>query len=201
MSIAVVPEQPILHGPRVTQRLVVMGTFEGGGFKELSQQVQFSSSNPAIATVSPDGMVTPVADGCAEITATVGQVSNRPVEAEGRQVGNLPHISARATVTVKNFADRSLNFTNDLLPVISKAGCNITGCHGSPKGKKSFKLSLFGAEVVPDFEMLSHSSYGMLVNRIEPEKSYFLLKATGTISHGGGKRVEPGSPEYKLLAE
>jgi hypothetical protein len=32
-----------------------------------------------------------------------------------------------------------------------------------------------------------------------PESSLLLLKATGTIAHGGGKRIEVGSDEYKLL--
>ena len=182
-NIAITPQTAALYGPRATQRFVAVGTFANGKAVELSGQIQFSSSNPALAAVSPDGVVTPVADGNAEIIATAGQST------------------ARASITVSNFADRSLHFERDVLPVISKAGCNITGCHGSPKGKKNLKLSLFAAEAGPDFETLSRSSFGMFANRLEPEKSYFLLKATGAISHGGAKRVEPGSADYKLLAD
>jgi hypothetical protein len=181
-GIDVTPRATTLHGSRATQRIVAIGTFANGGIAEL-EQVQFSSSNTAVAVVGPDGVVTPVADGSTEIIATVGQST------------------ARATITVENLSDQLLYFDRDVLPVISKAGCNITGCHGSPKGKKNLKLSLFAAEVGPDFETLSRSSFGMFANRLEPEKSYFLLKATGAISHGGGKRVDPGSADYKLLAD
>ena len=38
--------------------------------------------------------------------------------------------------------DRKLSFRHDVLPVLSKAGCNGGGCHGALAGKGGFRLSL-----------------------------------------------------------
>ena len=35
-----------------------------------------------------------------------------------------------------------LSFRHDVLPVLSKAGCNGGGCHGALAGKGGFRLSL-----------------------------------------------------------
>lgn len=182
-SLAVMPASVTLTGARVTQRLVVLGTREDGRVDEVRSAMQFVSSNAAVATVSADGIIAVAGDGQAEITVTFGG------------------LTAKVPVTVQKFGQRELHFVNDVLPVVNKAGCNITGCHGSPKGKKSFKLSLFGAEVDPDYAMVSRSAFGAFANRIEPDKSYFLLKAAGEMSHGGGKRIEKNSPDFKLMVE
>ncbi len=42
---------------------------------------------------------------------------------------------------------------------------------------------------------------GRRLNPVAPAQSLLLLKATMTISHGGGKITEVGSPEYNLLAQ
>ena len=39
-------------------------------------------------------------------------------------------------------AAEPLSFRNDVLPVLSKVGCNSGGCHGSLAGKGGFRLSL-----------------------------------------------------------
>ena len=39
-------------------------------------------------------------------------------------------------------AAEPLSFRNDVLPVLSKVGCNGGGCHGSLAGKGGFRLSL-----------------------------------------------------------
>lgn len=182
-AIAVTPTSVAISNPRATQRLVVLGTLADGTAREVAEGIQFASGNLAVASVSADGLVSPAADGTTEVTISVGD----------RKV-SVP-------VNVHGFANRAIHFGNDILPVISKANCNITGCHGSPQGKKAFKLSLFGAETNPDFQMLSRAAFGSFANRVEPAQSYFLLKATSVIAHGGGKRIQPGSADHKLLIE
>src|SRR5687768_7737358 len=34
-----------------------------------------------------------------------------------------------------------VSFVRDVLPVLSKAGCNAGGCHAKPEGQNGFKLS------------------------------------------------------------
>ena len=94
----------------------------------------------------------------------------------------------------------SVYFFNDVMPLVNRLGCNATACHGSATGKSGFKLSMFGAEPGRDYEALAKSAGGRRVNKIEPAKSLFLLKATENIPHQGGQKVKVGSAEYNLLA-
>ena len=91
-------------------------------------------------------------------------------------------------------------FVNDVMPLVSALGCNQTACHGSARGKGGFRLSMFGAEPADDYEALAKSVQARRINRVEPGKSLFLLKATAAIAHGGGQRLQAGSPEYAVLA-
>jgi hypothetical protein len=103
-------------------------------------------------------------------------------------------------VTVKEAANESANFLRDVMPLFTKLGCNAIECHGSTLGKGGFKLSMFGAEPDADYEALTRMHLGRRINRVEPGKSLVLLKATNAVAHTGGAKIEPGSPEYAMLA-
>jgi len=90
-------------------------------------------------------------------------------------------------------------FTRDVIPLIDRLGCNAAKCHGATGGKGGMQLSLFAAEPQKDYDALVKSAAGRRVNRVEPAKSLFLLKATASIEHQGGKRFEAGSPEHNAL--
>ncbi len=85
------------------------------------------------------------------------------------------------------------------MAVLSKAGCNVGGCHGNGNGKGGLKLSLRGQDPDFDWMALTHDQGGRRANAIEPEKSLLLLKATGAVAHEGGKRFGPDSLEYAAL--
>ncbi|MBI3468733.1 MAG: DUF1553 domain-containing protein, partial [Planctomycetes bacterium] len=51
-----------------------------------------------------------------------------------------------------------------------------------------------------DFEAIIRDRQGRRVNRIEPEQGLVLLKPTTTVPHGGGKRLEAGSADYRMFA-
>jgi hypothetical protein len=92
-------------------------------------------------------------------------------------------------------------FTNDVMPVLSKAGCNLGTCHGNLNGKGGFKLSLRGQDPQRDFHALVLAARGRRVNVTSPQQSLFLLKASGTIAHRGGARFTTDSKPYELLTE
>jgi hypothetical protein len=96
--------------------------------------------------------------------------------------------------------DKEISFRNDVLPVISKAGCNSGGCHGALAGKGGFKLSLFGYNPEADYLAITRESRGRRVELTDPGASLLLLKPTTTVRHKGGKRIELNSDEYKILA-
>jgi Protein of unknown function (DUF1553)/Protein of unknown function (DUF1549)/Bacterial Ig-like domain (group 2) len=90
-------------------------------------------------------------------------------------------------------------FTRHVSAVLSRLGCNAGTCHGAVKGQNGFRLSLFAADPGLDHERLVREFGNRRVNRVDPEASLLLRKATAQVSHQGGKRMEQGSPEYELL--
>ena len=101
---------------------------------------------------------------------------------------------------VPALAGSEISFRNDVLPVISKAGCNSGGCHGALAGKGGFKLSLFGYNPDADYLAITRESRGRRIEPTDPGASLLLLKPTTTVRHKGGKRIELNSEEYKILA-
>ncbi len=93
------------------------------------------------------------------------------------------------------------SFRNDVLPILSKAGCNTGGCHGALAGKGGFRLSLFGYDPEADFLTIARESRGRRVELADPASSLFLTKPTTAVAHKGGKRIEQDSLDYHLLAE
>ncbi len=91
------------------------------------------------------------------------------------------------------------HFSRQVAAVFSKLGCNSGGCHGAVKGQNGFRLTLFGADPILDHERLLREVGGRRLNFNDPERSLLLLKATGAISHAGGKRMEVGDAEYEIL--
>lgn len=92
-----------------------------------------------------------------------------------------------------------VTFRNDVMAVLSKAGCNQGVCHGNKHGKGGFRLSLRGDDPRSDYEILTRSTSARRINRVEPEQSLILLKATMQIAHEGGRRFDADSPEYRIL--
>lgn len=94
-----------------------------------------------------------------------------------------------------------VSFRNDVEPLLTKLGCNQGACHGSQHGKGGFKLSLLGFESDFDHTAIVKSAEGRRVTPFDPEQSLLLLKPTLAVAHGGGKRLEPGSDDYRLLVD
>jgi hypothetical protein len=93
-------------------------------------------------------------------------------------------------------------FSRHVVPVLARLGCNGGGaCHGTVKGQNGFRLSLFGAQPAVDFERLTREVGGRRLNFLDPDRSLILLKATGQVSHGGGKRTAAGSTDYRILRD
>jgi hypothetical protein len=114
------------------------------------------------------------------------------VEAQGKTV--------KVPVTVEGTdREQPINFTNEIVPIFSKLGCNAGACHGKASGQNGFKLSLLGFEPTVDYQALTREARGRRVFPAAPEMSLLLLKPTASLSHGGGKRLDPASRDYQLL--
>lgn len=94
-----------------------------------------------------------------------------------------------------------VSFRNDVMAVLSKAGCNQGTCHGNQNGKNGFRLSLRGQDPDFDFVSLTRDMLGRRANPQEPQRSLLLEKATATMPHEGGRRFSVDAPEYWMLRD
>jgi hypothetical protein len=183
-QLKLLPETVTLTGPQASQRLIVL-TEEGGQYiGDRTGQATFASSNPAVASVNEAGFVKAVADGEAVITANL----------EGQQ--------ATTKIKVENTQKPvDWSFRNDLIPMMTKIGCNSGACHGALAGKGGFKLSLRGYAPEVDHFVMTRQALGRRVDLVEPSQSLVLLKPTMSIKHGGGQKLEVGSSDFQILAD
>ncbi|WP_029247338.1 DUF1549 domain-containing protein [Schlesneria paludicola] len=94
-----------------------------------------------------------------------------------------------------------ISFRNDVMAVLSKAGCNLGTCHGNARGKGGFQISLRGQDPDADYLVLTHDLFGRRTNSGDPDRSLLLLKPSMQMAHEGGKRFSIDSPEYQILRE
>ena len=92
-----------------------------------------------------------------------------------------------------------VSFRNEVMPVLSKSGCNAGTCHGNANGKAGFRLSLRGQDPDLDWIGLTREEGGRRINPLEPANSLILVKATATIGHQGGQRFKVDSEAYRTL--
>ena len=96
--------------------------------------------------------------------------------------------------------EHPVSFINDIVPVLTKAGCNAGVCHAKAGGgQNGFQLSLLGFEPQEDYEHLVSEARGRRVFPADPDRSLVLLKASTRMPHGGGLRLDPASKGYNLL--
>ncbi|HWF46763.1 MAG TPA: DUF1549 domain-containing protein [Bryobacteraceae bacterium] len=182
-KIEILPSSIEFAGPRYSQRVIVEGTFADGHQEDVTSEAKIVSSDSNIAQIDTGDFVQPRGDGDATIAAVVQ--SHR----------------ASTALNVSNYsASTPWSFRNDVLPVMTKMGCNSGACHGAAAGKNGFKLTLRGYDPETDYYTLTHQALARRTERMEPAKSLILLKPTLTIPHGGGRRFPVGSPEYKVIS-
>jgi hypothetical protein len=172
-----------LRGPDARRQLLATAALEGGALRDLTRDVKYEVAPPNVATVDPAGLLTPLADGTATVTA--------------RDPSGL---SASFSITVEQFGSSDpINFPNQVVPIFTKTGCNGGGCHGKSGGQNGFRLSLLGFEPTEDYEHLVREARGRRLFPAAPENSLLLTKATAAMPHGGGKRLDPNSDDYRLI--
>jgi hypothetical protein len=181
-SVAVYPTKVALAGADDAAQLIVTATLNDGRLADLTSDSTYAVTDGKSAVVLGGGRIVPRANGTSEVVVNFGAQS------------------VRVPLAVKNMGENlPLNFTNQVVPVFTKLGCNSGGCHGKLAGQNGFRLSLLGFEPDLDFTTLVKESRGRRLFPANPDASLFLMKATGRAPHGGGKKMDPESDEYKLV--
>jgi len=163
-------------------QLLVTGVGKQGRTRDLTHAVQYEANPAGKVAVSATGSVTPLESGTVTITAKAA--NNK---------------TAKIDVTVHELKDMTPGFYHHVMPVLSKYHCNH--CHGKPSGQGGFKLSLFGSNPPADYEAITQAAYGRRINRLEPESSLILRKATLGIPHGGGRRFKADTTAYEIVSD
>lgn len=104
-------------------------------------------------------------------------------------------------VPIDTLLAAEVSFRNDVMAVLSKAGCNAGTCHGNASGKGGFKLSLRGDNPDADYSTLVRDLSGRRINLADPDRSLLIEKATQRMAHGGGRRFGSESPEFSILRQ
>jgi hypothetical protein len=182
----VTPPSVTLEGNFARAQLAVTACDARGAVNErsadLTHRATYQSARPEIVAVSPNGQLLATGNGQAAVTVTVNGVS-RTVPVSVRGVSPRPQIG----------------FSDQVLPILSRAGCNAGACHASQYGKGGFKLSVFASEPSSDHEAIARAYMRRRINPTDPPRSLLLLKATAAIPHGGGRRLPPDSVDVGLL--
>ncbi len=96
-------------------------------------------------------------------------------------------------------AQDRVDFRNDLIPVLTKNGCNAGACHGAAIGRGGFKLSLYGGDPAADHEAITRQLAGRRINLASADQSLVVLKPSEQVEHGGGSVFDIDSESAELL--
>ncbi len=92
-----------------------------------------------------------------------------------------------------------IDFQNDVVPILTRQGCNQGACHGKARGQGGFQLSLLGFDADFDFDAITKQARGRRVFPAAADRSLLLAKPAGRIPHGGGLRLPADSAEYAVI--
>src|SRR5262245_35662839 len=171
-----------LIGPEARLQVVVTAKMADNKVLDWTGAAKYTAAPEGIVTIDAAGLVTPLKEGTATVTASAGAAT------------------ASVPVKVEHYVDPPLiNFPNQITPIFTKLSCNSGGCHGKSGGQNGFRLSLLGFEPGDDYEYLVKESLGRRLFPAAPEHSLLLLKGIAAVPHGGGDKLKKDSHEYRLI--
>jgi hypothetical protein len=177
------PAEIDLCGPSAEHGLLVTAVTAEGRRLDATRRASFRSSRPEVVATASGGRLMARDDGEAEISVSCDGLSVRVrVRAVGTREAAVP------------------SFRHEVVPVLTRAGCNQGACHGKEAGQNGFKLSLRGFAPEEDWERIAAESLGRRVNPAAPDLSLLLAKPSGRLPHKGGTLLAPDQPAYRLLA-
>jgi hypothetical protein len=163
------------------QTILVQAIFADGSTRDVTKEAQWSLTDSEVAQVN-SGVVRPKKSG----------VATAVISFQGQ--------SCEIKISVASGEEeRPVRFRNDILPILTRVGCNSGKCHGAASGKDGFRLSLYGYDPEGDHYRITREISGRRVNLADPEHCLLVNKATGDVPHTGGMLIERDSADYRKL--
>ena len=182
-NIVVVPAAVKLTDLRQPQSVLVLGKTADGFALDLTSQSTIKSVDETVAVVEA-GWVRPLKTGETKITIqSHGQTQEIPVSVV------LPP------------QERPYSFRHEVMPILSKGGCNMGACHGYSLGKGGFILSLRGANADQDYQAIFSDAQSRRLNHVDPSNSLLVRKPVGDVPHRGGTRFSRDSRLHETLVK
>jgi hypothetical protein len=181
-SIEVSPTAVEIRHQRHLHSVQVLATLANAETIDLRSEAKLASADPKIVVIDDQGRLRPVANGETKVTVAVrGQVKSIAVKVR------MPAV------------EPPTSFRHEVMPVLTRAGCNAGACHGYSLGKNGFKLSLRGQDAFADYPSIAREFAGRRINFQVPDKSLVITKARGEVAHEGGARFARGSLSDEIL--
>ena len=144
---------------------VLITAHRADGFEEdVTGSVKFSTERRAPFTVNQSGDIYARQPGEGKLIASFG----------GQRIEILVRIESSSrgeTNSSSAFDAPPVSFVRDLLPALSKAGCNAGSCHAKAEGQNGFKLSVFSYDPKSDYAHIVKDARGRRYFRLLRRKA------------------------------
>lgn len=150
---------------------------------DVTDKATWTLANEQFARIAGNQLL-PVSDGETELICDYG----------GQQI-RVPVKVSRSTETLP------LSFEKDIVPILTRSGCNTGSCHGAARGKDGFMISLFGYDPNGDYHRVTREIGMRRINLAVPQESLLLTKAVGQVPHTGGKLFGQDTVYYQMILE
>src|SRR5262249_29172497 len=149
-----------LKGPSAHQQLLAIGRV-GSSVVDLTRRVEWRSETPDLLAVGQDGIARALRDGTARVVAVSG--------------GQTARLSLKVSGTAEPYRP---TFERDVMPLLTRSGCNAGACHGKARGQNGFQLSLLGFDPASDYASIALEARGRRVFPAAPDQSLLLQKGS-----------------------
>ena len=181
-SIEVQPTDIKITKPNEYAQLLITAKMADGTTADVTRMAKLTFQGGKLVDINARGMIRPEDDGKGTVQiAIMGKTASVPVEISGMKQPLQP------------------DYVREVMPVLSKLGCNQGTCHGAKDGKAGFKLSLRGYDPLFDVLAFNDELASRRANIASPEHSLMLLKASGAVPHEGGQLTVPGELYYETI--
>ena len=181
-ELRVLPQRVVLDSPEASQQVLVTLVTSPRSTTDMTRRAEYEILDTHIASINDRGEIHPLSEGTTELLVRVRD-ERRQIPIEVRRLKQPIPVS----------------FREEILPILTKAGCNSGGCHGKAEGQNGFKLSVFGFDPLADHTAIIKESRGRRVTLTAPAQSLLLLKSSAQMPHGGGQRIHQHSLWYQRL--
>ncbi|MEL7338364.1 MAG: hypothetical protein AAFN70_19405, partial [Planctomycetota bacterium] len=187
-NISIYPEKVSLNHGLDFQSFVATLQRADGITEDVTTRINWSlrvgKDQPKNVARIHENVLHPVADGNAEL------------------VGSFDGHQFTVPIIVQNMASRPRpSFVKDVMPVLTRTGCNVGSCHGAARGKDGFNLSLFGFDPAGDYKRITREMGARRINLAIPSESLLLQKAVGSVPHTGGQLMGTDSVYYQTMLQ